>query len=148
MIELLLVGIAVVLAIVVTLRIRRSARSEGDAAEPEVPLSPGQRVLVTGGYDPEPDWLAGGTGHRATIERFIPGNAQPALVVRTDEAVSANGTSGHTLVLQLRYTGASWTSGAVVHVELCDFEPTPEAWANRHQGQWVESHAVVHLADR
>jgi len=142
-----MLAVSIALAFGLVLHLRRSARSEADPADPGVPLSPGQRVWITGGYDPEPAWLAGGTGHRGTIERLIPGNAQPSLVVRTDDGVSANGTTGRVLVLQLRYTGASWTSGAVVHIELCDFEPDSEAWANRRQGQWIESHAVVRVAE-
>jgi hypothetical protein len=144
---LLLLVVFIALSFGLVLHLRRSARSEGHPADPGVPLSPGQRVWITGGYDPEPAWLAGGKGHRGTIERFIPGNAQPSLVVRTDEGVSANDTTGDTLVLQLRYTGASWTSGAVVHVELCDFEPASEAWEDRRQGAWIESHAVVRVVD-
>jgi hypothetical protein len=107
-------------------------------------LVAGDRVFVYGGYDQAPKWLGGGMGYSGTIERFIPGqNAELAAVVRTDDAVAAEGVSGSLLVLELRYVGAKWLSGANVHVELCDFEPDAVRWQERRQGKWVESHAAV-----
>jgi hypothetical protein len=92
----------------------------------------------------EPSWLGGRDGFSGTIEQFIPGrNQQPAAVVRTDEPVSANGVTGSILVMELRWVGATWDSGAVAHIELCDFEPEPKRWQERRQGEWVESHASI-----
>ena len=108
------------------------------------PLEQGDRVFVSGGYDPDPQWLGGRDGFAGTIERFIPGqNQEPAAVIRTDSPVSASGVTGNVLVMELRWVGATWRSGAVAHVELCDFEPDAKPWQNRRQGEWVESHASI-----
>jgi hypothetical protein len=113
------------------------------ASEKE-PLKVGDRVFVSGGYDMRPRWLGGREGFSGKIERFIPGqNEGPAAVIRTDDPVSVNGVTGDTLVMELRWVGATWRSGAVAHIELCDFEPEEKAWQDRRQGKWVESHASI-----
>jgi len=107
-------------------------------------LEKGDRVFVYGGYDNKPEWLSGRAGYSGTIERFIPGqNDTPAAVIRTDDPVTANGVTGNILVMQLRWVGATWRSGAVAHIELCDFEPKSVRWEDRRQGEWVESHARI-----
>ena len=108
------------------------------------PLEVGDRVMVSGGYDMNPGWLGGREGFSGTIERFIPGqNEKLAAVIRTDNPVTANGVTGDTLVMELRWVGASWRSGAVAHIELCDFEPEEKSWQDRRQGEWIESHATI-----
>lgn len=146
---LLAILVAVVVLFVVMSHNRRRAIKALVRPEPEGPaLGEGDRVFVTGGYDPEPAWLAGGEGYAGTLERFIPGqNDEPAAVVRTDTPVTAEGTTGELLVMQLRWVGATWHSGAVAHVELCDFEPEAKPWGERRQGAWVESHATVRLLE-
>jgi hypothetical protein len=112
------------------------------------PLREGDRVFVSGSYYPKPKWLAGGAGYSGTLERFIPGqNEPPAAVVRTDTPVTGNKLTGDVLVMQLRYRGASWHSGAVCSIELCDFDPEPKRWQDRRQGEWVESHASLRHLD-
>ena len=64
-------------------------------------------------------------------------------VVRIDAPVEANGVSGDILVMELRWVGATWKSGAVAHIELCDFEPEEKPWQDRRRGEWVESHATI-----
>src|SRR5512145_179122 len=100
-------------------------------------LTAGTRVKLSGGYDMEPRWLGGKAAHLATLEGFIPGQgASSAAVVRLDEPITVDGLTGSYLVLELRYVGATWASGAVVHVELCNFVPEPRRWQERRQGRW------------
>jgi hypothetical protein len=108
------------------------------------PLEEGDRVFVSGGYGMGPSWLGDRNGYAGTLERFIPGqNEERAAVVRTDDPVSAKGITGNILVMELRWVGATWHSGAVAHIELCDFEPEAKRWQERRQGEWVESHASI-----
>ncbi len=110
------------------------------------PLQKGDRVFVFGGYFMTPAWLDGKEGYAGTVERFIPGqNEIPAAVIRTDEKVIAEGISGDVLVLSLRYADVLWQFGAIVHVELCDFEPDSTRWQDRRQGKWVEGAASIRL---
>ncbi len=140
----ILVAAAVVL-VAMELNRRRALKGAAGPAPEGPPLRPGDRVFVSGGYDPEPAWLAGGRGYAGTLERFIPGRSeQPAAVVRTDVPVTVGGVTGEVLVMELRWVGASWHSGAVSHVELCDFEPEPKSREERRHGAWVESHASIH----
>ena len=112
------------------------------------PLKEGDRVFVHGGYSMRPDWLNGRTGYEGTLERFIPGqNDTPAAVIRTDEPVATKNESGHILVMSLRYAGASWQSGAISHIELCDFEPDTARWKDRRKGAWVEAAASIQLLE-
>lgn len=70
-------------------------------------------------------------------------------MVVLDEEITAKGTTGHVLVLELRHVGAEWGSEGIVHVELCDFFPDPVRWQDRKQGTWVEAAASYSLlADR
>lgn len=111
----------------------------------------GTRVTVSGGYDFEPAWLAGGDEVAGAVLKWIPGqNEERACVVLLDEPLTATGDvrgkreerTGRHLVLELRYTGQVWEAEGTVHVELCDSEPVSVAWANREVGAWVESHAT------
>jgi hypothetical protein len=111
----------------------------------------GTRVTVSGGYDFEPEWLAGTphvTGH---VEKWIPGqNATPACVVQLDQPLTATGLvhgrreklTGIFLVLELRYVGQEWEPSGTVHVVLCGTEPHDKSCADREVGAWVESHAT------
>lgn len=54
----------------------------------------GQRLKLWGGYDPEPQWLAGKEFHIGTVERFISGqNKKKAMVVRLDSPITAGGVT-------------------------------------------------------
>ncbi len=109
-------------------------------------LQIGDRVRLSGGYDMEPAWLSGMPFIQGTVMGFIPGqNDRPAAVITLDAPITAEGKSGDTLVLKLRYAGAEWASTETVHVELCDFPPEPKRWQDRRQGKWVESHATYRL---
>ena len=111
-------------------------------------------MLVGGGYDYEPEWLAANSeGYEGRVVAFIPGqNQQPAAVVELDEdlvlpngagAVQGREVRGRILVLELGHVGTDWcTPNPRIHVELCDFAPEEASWANRRQGAWVESHAT------
>jgi hypothetical protein len=107
------------------------------------PLKVGDRVELSGGYDFEPSWLGGLPSHPGVVSSFIPGqNDMPAAVVRLDNAITAKGTTGDIVVLELRYVGQGWQDTGTVHIELCDFVPEERAWQQRRQGKWVESHAT------
>jgi hypothetical protein len=146
-------GLAILLAAItvalVLVLFRTREEVAGGSSPPEgVPLERGDRVFVTGGYDRDPEWLEGGAGHTGTLERFIPGqDDRIAAVVRTDGPVTDNGITGQILVMELRLTGASWVTGAVAHIELCDFEPEATQWQDRRRGEWIESHASIRQVD-
>lgn len=118
------------------------------------PLVVGDRVLVHGGYDMDPAWLAQGPdGYSGRVIEFIPGqNAAPAAVVALDDqlvlpdgagAERGNEVRGRFLVLELGHTGTDWsTPRPRIHVELCRDRPMAERWQDREQGAWVESHAT------
>ena len=109
-------------------------------------LTIGDRLQISGGYEPNPGWLSGRALIRGTLTEFIPGqNGSPAVVVQLDEPISGETTSGAVVVLQLRYADAKWEQTETVHVELCDFVPEPKVWKDRRQGEWVESHATYQL---
>lgn len=110
-------------------------------------LAVGDRLCLSGGYDYEPRWLPYGQNYLGTIVAFIPGqNAEPAAVVKLDTPITVDQVTGEILVLELRYTGATWQETETVHVELCSFAPEPKPWRHREQGKWVESHATYHRA--
>jgi len=141
----LIVVLVAMLAIALTLHLRAPNEPAVPTALQEgPPLQQGDRVFVSGGYDMEPRWLSGRAGYAGTLERFIPGqNKEPAAVVRTDEPVTADEVTGNVLVMELRWVGATWRSGAVAHIELCNFEPDAVRWQDRRQGAWVQSHATI-----
>ena len=117
-------------------------------------LEVGDSVVVGGGYDYEPAWLAvNADGYSGRVLSFIPGqNQQPAAVVQLDEELVLPDGAGATvgqevrggfLVLELAHVGTDWTTPTPrIHVELCDFEPEAASWSERRQGAWVESHAT------
>jgi hypothetical protein len=111
-------------------------------------LQPGDRVRLWGGYDNDPEYLAGTVERCGTVLRFIPGqNQQPAAVVELDEPIDAGGICGRVAVLELRAEGARWLPRAAVHIELCDFDPEPKRWQERRQGVWIESAAMCDRID-
>ena len=106
-------------------------------------LSVGDRIRLSGGYDFEPKWLQGKSELFGMAVKFIPGqNENPAAVIELDEPISVDGIEGRTVVLELRFLGATWGTTETVHIELCDFVPEDKAWQQRRQGKWVESHAT------
>ena len=110
-------------------------------------LHVGDRMRLSGGYDYEPRWLPYGQSYLGTVVAFIPGqNSQPAAVVKLDRSITVDGVTGEMLVLELRYSGASWQETETVHVELCPFVPESKAWGEREKGKWVESHATYNRA--
>ena len=108
------------------------------------PLEAGQRIILQGGYDPDPEWLKGLEQRKARIIKEVPGQgAAPALLVQFEESFEIEGVRAEYAILELRHVGARWRSGAACHVEACDFLPEEEAWKDRRQGKWVESHALI-----
>jgi hypothetical protein len=117
-------------------------------------LAVGDRIVVTGGYDMDPEWLASSPdGYTGTVVEFIPGqNKPPAAVIALDTelvlpvgagAVRGTPVRGRYLVLELGLVGADWSTPTPrVHVELCEGRPPARPWQDRSQGPWVESHAT------
>jgi len=123
----------------------------------------GDKVLVTGGYDQDAEWLRGGAGYSGTI-RDISGKR--AVLELSDEIVLTTSRSdgwpdfgdgsqseiarvpvarGRWLVLTLAYVGAEWRNPiARIHVNLCaqhpDLNQVPPGGG---VGAWVESHATL-----
>lgn len=120
-------------------------------------LTAGDRVVVYGGYDMDPAWLAiSPTGYSGEVVEFIPGqNDERAAVIALDEelllpagagAVEGKEVRGRFLVLDLGQVGADWsTMTPRVHVELCDERPEPKRGQDRRQGAWIESHATYRV---
>lgn len=122
----------------------------------------GDRVLVAGGYDMEPPWLAGGSGYSGRIEEIYGHRS----AVRLDRTLSlsapgdgwsdfgnaarqpitkvANAT-GEWLALALADHGAHWTGEVTrLHVSVCRERPDLEVVpAGGGVGVWVESHAAI-----
>ena len=109
----------------------------------EPTIRPGDRLLLSGGYDMSPRWLGGQHSHVGAVVDLIPGqNELPAVLLKLDAPIAVDGIAGEFLVLEARYVGQSWMSKGTVHIELCDFEPERRRWQDRRQGKWVESHAT------
>lgn len=129
----------------------------------------GQRVVVAGGYDMDPAWLAGGGGYIGTIVD-IAGNRA---VVELDDEIELHARSepwkdfgdgtlsapaqrpvvrGRWLALMLGYVGHRWEDPIQrVHVGLCARRPDLAAALQGGQvgagiGAWVESHATMRHA--
>jgi hypothetical protein len=117
-------------------------------------LIPGNRVLLSEGYEAAPAWLAGHEAVTGTVVAFIPGqNREEAAVIELDDELvirtaagqipGVKSARGRFAVLELRHAGQTWKAGhPVVQVELCDFMPDRVRWQDRRQGEWVESHAI------
>ena len=105
-------------------------------------LKVNDRIWLSGGYDPEPKWLGHSQGYYGTVESFIPGqNRESAVMVKLDNKITVENTTGDILIMELRWEGAKWGDKGFVHLELCDFVPDRKPWKDRKQGKWIESHA-------
>ena len=105
-------------------------------------LEPGDRVRLSGGYFPNPEWRSGKDYLEGTVVGYGPGqDDNGAAVIKLDTSITAEGVTGDVLVLELRHSGASWGGTGFVHIELCDFHPEGKPWQDRRQGKWVESGA-------
>ena len=100
------------------------------------PFLVGERVLVTGGYDGDAEWLAGGTGYLGVLRELAPKWA----VVELDTE------------LDLQARGAGWSDfaqGAVSPTTVGQVTEARGRWlalANGYVGQqWVEPLGRVHV---
>lgn len=112
----------------------------------------GDRVRLSGGYEPRPVWMGGQSSFEGKIVRFVPGTHEPrAAVVKLDAPISLtdvrNGktVSGDVLVLELRFLGAEWRDSETVQVELRKTLPERKPAVERSHGLWVESHATYRV---
>lgn len=112
----------------------------------------GDRVRLSGGFEPRPVWMGGQQSFEGKIVRFVPGTHEPlAAVVRLDTPISLtdvrNGkmVSGDVLVLELRFFGAQWKDSETVQIELRDSLPERKPADQRSHGLWVESHATYRV---
>lgn len=126
----------------------------------------GDKVLVTGGYDQDAEWLQGGSGYRGTIREI---SGKWAAVELTSEIVLTAGrtdgwpdfgngsqselgrlqvANGRWLALTLGYVGAEWHDPiGRIHVGLCAQRPDlGQVPPGGGVGAWVESHATLHHA--
>ena len=142
-----IVALGMAVTLVSTARYWRQMRTT--VPEPEGPsLQPGDRVFVSGGYEPRPAWLGDGEGYPGTLERFASRqDGSSAVVVRIDIPITAGGVTGEVLLMKLRYVDATWSSGALAHVELCDGDPEAAGAGSSPRCAWVESHASLVLLD-
>ena len=109
----------------------------------------GCSVKLYGGYDFEPEWIAGKKFVSGKVDKFIPGqNSSPAMVVELDMPLTAKGATGNIVIVELRFVGAQWKGEQTVHIELCNFIPENKSWKNRRQGTWIESHASVAVLEK
>jgi hypothetical protein len=120
-------------------------------------LEVGDRVVVYGGYDPEPEWLvANPAGYPGRVVEFLPGqNANPAPLIELDDQLVLPAGAGP--CEERRFGDCSSSSSSLIEeptglrrllaftVELCDFRPEPKPWPDRRQGAWVESHATYRV---
>jgi hypothetical protein len=138
-------------------------------AEHKRPFVMGEAVLVTGGYDSQPDWLAGGVGYLGTVREI---EGKRALVELDEELVltipterkqgwamfdTKSGTEldrspvarGRWLVLTQGWVGQEWSEPtARLHVGLCEGMPVlKEIPPSRFIGAWVEGHAAMRHVD-
>lgn len=129
-----------------------------------IPFVVGDRVLVTGGYDPNPDWLQDGSGYHGTIcelrdkiavveldsELILPSmdRKDPAWRIwgrKLEDPDRISSPRGKWLLLCQGWVGSVWNEPTDrLHVVLCDQEPNIEVNnANQISGAWVESHAQM-----
>jgi len=102
----------------------------------------GDRLRLWGGYDYNPEWMAGRESHFGTVKSFIPGqNTQKAIVVALEDSIDFNGNHGKYIILETRYEGQTWYEYGPVHIELCDFIPDSLPYKDRRKGIWVEAAA-------
>lgn len=122
----------------------------------------GDRVVVHGGYDMDPDWLLDGDGYTGTIRKLTP----HAAAVELDDELELEGPDGRLwqdfgqgsrgpmravpvargkwLVLTHGWEDQSWTDPVRLHVGLCELEPDLDAIPRGGGiGYGVESHAGI-----
>lgn len=116
-------------------------------------LQVGDRVLVRGGYDMDPMWLAQSReGYRGTVIAFVDRRRRlPSAVVALDEelvlphgagAVKGREIRGSYLVLDQAWSDSDWsTDGPRLHVRLLRDWPPGDADSDETGGARVESHA-------
>ena len=126
-------------------------------------FTPGDRVLVHGGYDGDDShWLQGGRGYTGTIRKLTANAAAVELDSRLELDAPAGAkwqdfgrgserplrevsvASGRWLTLIHGWVGQTWADPVRLHVSLCEDEPDlyglPEGGGI---GYWIESHGSI-----
>jgi hypothetical protein len=106
----------------------------------------GDRIKIAGGYDT--DSLLRRVGElRGTVVSFVHGYEPRiyAAVVRLDSPIAADGITGDVLLMELRYTGASWDGGPpgsqTVGLDLCSQIPSD----GQRSCVTLETHAIFEV---
>lgn len=137
------------------------------ADTPHRAFNVGERVLVTGGYDAEPTWLAGGHGYVGTLRDIVGDYA--AVELDEELELQAGGhrwqdfgdgsaaaireldvARGKWLALSQGWMDQRWEEPTGrLHVGLCSQRPgLGTIPAGGGIGVWVESHAGMKHVDR
>jgi hypothetical protein len=113
-------------------------------------LKVGDRIVVSGGYFPDREWLQGREGYYATVAGFRLNTLilhSTDMIARLDQKIRIKDLEGDAFLLSLRYIGARWNDSEVVHVDLLTTVPTMKNWFSYQHwlmknSLWVESHAT------
>ena len=118
-------------------------------------LKPGDRIRLSGGYDPQPQWLRGREAHRARVVRFVDnkmkqrrGDERLSALVEFDEELEFEGLRGKYGMLLLRYRGQCWEHSGTVHVNLLDTGINDISEMVEASSRWMESHAQYQTVER
>jgi hypothetical protein len=115
----------------------------------------GDRLLVTGGYEYDPNWLQGKEGCVGTVIRFLweGDNRKRKLVLDLGEDFTACEFKGRYLILFLRDPHEHWEDEGVVHVVVGNSIPKDVesigVAADPNSGfKWVEAAASYKILNR
>ena len=115
----------------------------------------GDRLVVTGGYEYDPNWLKGKEGCVGTVIRFLweGENRKRKLVLDLGEDFTTCEFKGRYLILFLRDPGDDWEDEGVVHVVVGnaipkDVESIGVAADPKSGFKWVEAAASYKIISR
>ena len=115
----------------------------------------GDRLIVTGGYEYDPNWLKGKEGCVGTVIRFlwVGEDRKRKLVLDLGEDFDTCEFRGRYLILFLREAGSHWEDEGVVHVVVGntipkDAESIGVAADPKSGFKWVEAAASYKILSR
>lgn len=136
-----------------TLQLRNNRVTDFNTIVDQSPLQPGNRIRLTGAYDPTHWWLNGHTHYDATFIRFLKPNSgkMPIAAIEFDHEIRMIEHAGqHHLgrlgLLRLRYV-SDWDSSETVGVHIIQSLPddVDEFYESHEFGSEIESHATYTL---